>query len=139
MTTQPSPRGSVTRSSSVFGAEKKSAIQEYHDEKEKGNLFSFLKEFVKDTSGATIKLTEEHISKATAYTDDKYMWITRHELMILAHGYKYDEGKKYAEKMLKGAKSKGCPGKEKYRRGRGRDGGGVRVTITDEVSRHQIK
>ena len=34
--------------------------------------------------------------------------------MLLAQGYKYDEGKSYFEKILKGSKSKPYPGKARY-------------------------
>lgn len=87
-------------------------IAKYYIEKETGNLFSFLKEFVSDTSCSSITTTEEHVSMAAAYTDEKYMWTTRHDFMLLAKGYTYDEGKKYVEQILKGATSKAYPGKE---------------------------
>ena len=74
-------------------------------------MFSFLTEFVADTTCGSITITEEHISKSVAYTDDKYMWMTRHDVMVHTKAYKYDEGKKHAERILKGTKSKPHPGK----------------------------
>ena len=61
-------------------------IARYYDDKSNGKLFSFLKEFVADTSCKQITITETHETKLSNCTEDKYEWLTRHELMMRHKG-----------------------------------------------------
>ena len=77
-------------------------------------MFSFLKEFVADTTCDKITITETHETKLTNTINDKYEWVTKHDLMIKNKAYKFDAGKIHVERILKNAKAKPMPGKGKH-------------------------
>ena len=86
-------------------------IARYYEDKSKGQLFSFLKEFVADTSCKQIAITKTHETKLSNCTEDKYEWLTRHELMLRHKGYQYDSGVKHVDALLKNACAKAMPGR----------------------------
>ena len=90
---------------------KPEVITRYYEQKASGNLFSFLKEFVADTTCDKITITETHETKLTNTINDKYEWVTQHELYIRHKAYKYDSGKAHVVQLLKNAKAKAMPGR----------------------------
>ena len=75
------------------------------DKSNKPQMLSLLKEWVADTSCATISYSERHVTIADTYSTKEYDRMTRLELDIKYKSAEYPEGKKIVDFLVKTSKS----------------------------------
>jgi hypothetical protein len=80
-------------------------ICRYNSDKESGNLFPFLQEWVKDPRFGCVTIKEEHTKITKNYTETQWGWYTRADLYTRWSGWTSQEGRDHAENMIKKAKT----------------------------------
>ena len=74
--------------------------------------FSFLKEWVKDTSCGELVRKEIHLRRTTKYTDDQKVWATKMQVYAWYHAHTSPDAKKFVDDMCVKAVSKPNPDKK---------------------------
>ncbi len=70
------------------------------DRKSHKTALFFLKEWVQDTSFASVEVTEHHIRMQENYKETLYMWMTKIELYSGLGAFHSPEAKAYADKIM---------------------------------------